>query len=476
MRYLEKEIVNGRNPEENIPQFIAALMDIYHKYSYVKLSLNYFTYYEMAGETKITDERLVNDTKKLNAIVKKLSSEDESELDCAVKETEVLRNDVIQMMNGLTAWIDIFNIYEYCLNRVEYQYKDGEEFLHQSDEELTRDILKYILSDKDHVVMNGKISETVRQLPIRMTKSRFFELLKEGMKVYKDSEKGSVNDFLYMLRTVSTLDISDEAFKISDDLNEIYREFSNTDFAKLEEEGYNQLRAKLNYAVEYIQNAVDYYMMLAENINDIYVILISSKAYLINKVPNLLKGYEKNHVSSIQDTKVIENCARLVEKENQLFDGTSYEEICEEIEDGFLFLEGKQEKYSEIFQKYSYLTETICQKDSDIAILFSKIDKLVSGSVFAGFEDEDELHEMADMQYITEEETVLEQELTDFFKSHNKNINRAVMAHVLAELPVFFNNVEEIKNYIYAALTGCRDKAEKAAVTEIFLSMINEEQ
>ena len=56
-----------------------------------------------------------------------------------------------------------------------------------------------------------------------------------------------------------------------------------------------------------------------------------------------------------------------------------------------------------------------------------------------------------------------------------KLINRAVMAHVLASLPVFFNNVQEIQNYVYSSVNGCSDMAEKTACAEIFATMMEED-
>ncbi len=202
MRYLEKEISKGRDLETNIPKFIVSMMNIYHRYSHVKLCMNYFTYYEMVGENEIQDRKLSELTERMNKVIKAVVQESSADIlaEC-IAETEAVRNEIIHIMTGLTACVDIFNIYEYCLNRVEYRYKDSSELLQCSDEELTKNVLQYILKDKDNVVINSKICETVRQLPIRMTKSHFFELVKESLKIYKESETGSVDDFLYMLRT-----------------------------------------------------------------------------------------------------------------------------------------------------------------------------------------------------------------------------------------------------------------------------------
>lgn len=46
-------------------------------------------------------------------------------------------------------------------------------------------------------------------------------------------------------------------------------------------------------------------------------------------------------------------------------------------------------------------------------------------------------------------------------------ITRAVMAQALSELPIFFNNISELQDYIYNTLSICNDKAEKLACIEI---------
>ena len=51
-------------------------------------------------------------------------------------------------------------------------------------------------------------------------------------------------------------------------------------------------------------------------------------------------------------------------------------------------------------------------------------------------------------------------------------VRRAVMSAVLSQLPVFFNNTDEICNYINLSLEQCNDKAERAAVIEIMKMII----
>lgn len=137
-----------------------------------------------------------------------------------------------------------------------------------------------------------------------------------------------------------------------------------------------------------------------------------------------------------------------------------------------------------LFQKYAYLTDQLTEQHLEelkklglmpVMENFAKITKLVSGSIFVEFDDEDEKHEIAGLEYIEEKYGQLEKQLTELFDRSEKPVNRAVMAHILSELPVFFGNVEEIKNYVYRSLNACTDLAEKAAVVQILESMMQEE-
>mgnify|MGYP002515179761 CR=1 FL=1 len=43
------------------------------------------------------------------------------------------------------------------------------------------------------------------------------------------------------------------------------------------------------------------------------------------------------------------------------------------------------------------------------------------------------------------------------------------------QVDIFFNNVEEIQNYVYSSINGCTDVAEKTACIEIFATMMEED-
>lgn len=460
MKDLTNNILKGKNLEINLPKFGQEMMTTYYRYSAVRLAMNYYIYNEMMEERNSNDDsnanielgRLISSYHKIleNGIMNPVIG---SELEETVKKINIIRDDIIKIMKGLTSLVDVFNIYEYVMNRVEYRFKDASDVNVKDDDTFTSELMQYILSGNDNALINLKITEAVRQLPLRMTKSRFFELLKEGLKVYKDSERASVDDYIYMLSSSSMIYTDDYLDKISDDINLVINEFENTDFSAINEDTYNNLRDKLTFGIDYIQKAVDDYMLLAELVNDGYVLLLSA--------PYADISCEERDMLM----KILEGAD----------DGSA--------EEALVLLEGKQEKLHERYSQSEYAIKEILDEKKDmvdslmLSAMYNSLDVisiLVSGSLFVEFDREVD-HNTAGEAYVMEKFDRLSEELNCFFKRHNKLVNRAVMAHVLATLPVFFNNVDEIQSYVYSSVSGCSDIAEKTACAEIFATMMEED-
>ena len=442
MKRLAHEIIKGKNLKENLPEFSREMMGIYSEYSFIRLAMNYFTYYGMIADGGKRDEQLEEIGSAFNNIIKKVASDElpDNETEALLTATEDIRGQVINIMKGLTSYVDIFNIYEYCLNRVEYRFKESNENLIKSNEELTEALLTYILSDKDNIVINSKIAEIVRQLPVRMTKNKFFELLTAGIGIYKGSEISSVEDYLFMLKTNAMI-----------------------------EERYNDLRQKADFAVLCLKHSISIYMTMGELINDVYVILLSKK-------------YASNASENEKPCKaIIKNVADMIDDSdsNNIISDEEYDKAAE----SFTELEGKQETLFMKLSSYENVAEQALDEYEDILIslglkeeytALKRMSAFESGSTFMEFSEKNT--NPADEEYISMVTDKLIGEFKDFFKSHEKLVNRAVMAHTLSGLPVFFNNIAEIKDYIYVSLNQCSDLAERTAVTEIMEILMNEEQ
>jgi len=112
MRNLVSEIEKGKNLKENITVFGRKIMETHYNLSFIRLSMNYFTYYEVIKEGGGPDERLALILDKLNTVISNLVNKDMSseEILNTIKETEELRNEIIKIMKGLTLFLIYMNI------------------------------------------------------------------------------------------------------------------------------------------------------------------------------------------------------------------------------------------------------------------------------------------------------------------------------------------------------------------------------
>lgn len=179
--YIASEITKGKNLSDNLVKYGKGLSSLYNGLAYIKMSMNYYTILNMIKDNEIDDELFLEMFQGVNEII------EISSIDSAVASEDVLtdkisslRNRLIAIMESITDYVDKFKIYEYVLNRVEYRFKDDELDEEYYNTYMTNDIMHYILSDKDNVSINGRISEMVGQLPIRMSKVRFYDHIKDA--------------------------------------------------------------------------------------------------------------------------------------------------------------------------------------------------------------------------------------------------------------------------------------------------------
>lgn len=181
--YIASEITKGKNLSDNLVKYGKGLSSLYNGLAYIKMSMNYYTILNMIKDNEIDDELFLEMFQGVNEII------EISSIDSAVASEDVLtdkisslRNRLIAIMESITDYVDKFKIYEYVLNRVEYRFKDDELDEEYYNTYMTNDIMHYILSDKDNVSINGRISEMVGQLPIRMSKARFYDHIKDALR------------------------------------------------------------------------------------------------------------------------------------------------------------------------------------------------------------------------------------------------------------------------------------------------------
>ena len=467
MKKYINEISKNKNLESNLPIYASYMMDLYNKRAGVEFAMDYYTFQGMISDNVTKDDYLLKYTKEFNDIIANyvLNIIVDDGREQAIAKIDSLRNNVYNVVEVLTCYADIFARYEYVINRCEYLFNEIKTNSKYTDEDFTREVMQYIFSEEDNAVVNSRICEIISELPLRMTKNKFFELLDGGMSVYKDTDKITIDDFIYSVETSAMLKMP-ENMEHYTELFEIYNEIKAIDYKNITEKEYRDTAEKLNFAADYIERATDIFMILQGLINKAYVMVIAEP-----------------YVET--EDKEVKNSVDIIRNINENFYNDEFITLEEKITDNFIFLEGVPEKIQNIIQSAEYVLDDVKKDKLNIVknIMADKIylglflcEKLLSDSLFINlsaeyniFEEKtvDKNDETDITEYLREKQDKLITELTEFFNSNQKIVNKSVMSLVLSKLPVFFNNITEVQDYIYNSLNNCTNKAEKAACIEI---------
>lgn len=460
MRRLEK----GKDVEANLSLFSNHMMNSANRLSYSRFALNYPTFYETYMEMKKSDDKIpdmVNEVvEELNRIVKKyVGTRFSGQLfEQSIEDIETLRRKNIEAMRVFTAYTDRYTIYEYVLNRMEYRFKEPK--TQWSDEELKTEILDYLTTDKDNTVRQTKTVQILEQLPMRMARNKFFQILQDGLSVYIGSEKQSVKDLIYMLRTAAMME---EPEGMKDAYPEIYHmicHMSQVDFKSLTKESYEALEIEREKTVQELNRNIDLYTLIEELTNDLYVILLSTPYAIV-------------------DLKEKQNCETIIREVCDLFDQQA--ELPEYLLEYFEKIEGIQEQCADLFHSGESMLEEIQVSYREILsgnmldkiyCSLERMSKLLSTSLYVELENLDADHSQADRNYIMQTYAAFSVELKEHLKKQPKAVARAIMAKLITLLPLFVRTYQELESYIETSLASCSDSAEKAACVEIIRAIM----
>ena len=105
-----------------------------------------------------------------------------------------------------------------------------------------------------------------------------------------------------------------------------------------------------------------------------------------------------------------------------------------------------------------------------LSVVFKRlliVQRLNSGSAYATLLEEKQEEQEG---YLKQVKNAFLSEIRTVLEEGSRLRNRAVMAAVLRELPVYFNNHTEVMNYVRNSLASCRDEREKKISIELLRS------
>lgn len=468
IKLISRDIRNGKALEESIPQLLTHLADQYYTYAQVRLALHYYAFYEAycdEGSSWSEESKLI--LSNLNDIIwenvlKKQSGTDKEKL---VFQVDRIRKDIMKRMNMLTAYTDIFQIYEYVLNRTEYRFKEENKAV--EDEEIAKEILRFLFDPQDNAIINEKIKEMVGQLPIRMTKQKYFDLLKDSIHNYIGADQASLETYLYMLRTSAMLFKEEGMEAYYPQLWEQKDNLAHLKYKDITKEEFEEAKQRLQQVSLFLETETTVYYGLQEIVNEVYAILLCST----------YAGMASSDTDSINEAVEI-----ILSDVNRSFRNNGREDTAPDIIEKFSSIEGAQEKLTydldiledtlyEVDKNFRKLTGSMMLEPLLNVILYAG--KLLSNSLFINLDECQEVI-MADEKRIKLESDRLESEMTALFAEQDRAVSRAMMANTLNKIPVFFKNHKEVMDYVLYSFERCSDSYEKTACIEIIRSIMSE--
>ena len=453
VRQLSGDLKAGRNLEQSLPDLMNRMASAYGMFSFYNLDMEFSMFLESKQEGRIKVGRTIRE---LEEVITKIIKETllvpfhPDVYEASIKELAELREKIIFRMDILTAYTDLFVLYEYIMNRLEAQFEQKEMTGSVDDDEVAREILKWIFSEEESALVNEHIKEMLSCLPVRMTKAKFLELVENAFSIYEQADNQGVDMFDYMLRSAAGLYTPKGMAKTYSKLEKVKKLFESKDLSDLTKEEYEERKVALEAGTAYIRNATECLGGIQAIANALLTVLFTKQYFSLEA--------EK---ASQRPLEIIEQLMTnsQVDTEN-LFEGieTEMETISEEVnslEALLMFVkEGMEKKVEELM----------------LSVVFKRllvVQRLNSGSTYATLVEETKEQKK---DYLKQVKEAFLFDLRNVLESGSRIRNRAVMAAVLKELPVYFNNHTEVMNYVRNSLSGCRDEQEKRVSIELLRS------
>lgn len=438
-------------------RFMKKQMTAAYQYSFTRLALNYYTLFESMTEAEALSDREGACLHTLHELIREFFAGGD-----ILSRLDGLRGEITREVEIITSYTDCFQIYEYVLNRLERKFRTLPETGY-NDETFTSMVVSFITNTKESAVMNGRIRQVVSQLPVRLTKQKFYSLVMEGLSVYVGSPKENLRDMMYTLRTESMAALPEGMAEGRKSMYETLEQLKRMDYRNLSPEAFEEAYARLMSVSAELNEEAELYVSLQEIVNDLYVLALAGQDAVIDVneeelyrsiILGVLAEFEKNGGADGREAYFMERLTQL---------------------------EGRQETYYERYLRSEMPKETEELLADPDYIRAVNVDLLLSGSSFmelkrAGAEPEEKAEEdTVDKQYLEQTAEAYFKELEAVFAAASKPVVRAVMAKVLSDLPVYFNSIDEIQSYIRGSLVSCTDEAEKETCKELLEELMEYE-
>lgn len=448
VRKLIKDLNRGVALRKNLQVYGNLLADTYLDYTSVELTFSAYMLAEMVvddGVVSAAEQEIYNQVMGLlRMLMEKTGDEDRMSVISAVQR---VRGQITKIMEGFTSYTDQLIGYDYVIQRKRMHYKPDEEALSKvnsiREDEFVQELMTYLVGDSDQSVVRDRLQMLMGQVPVHMTRQKLLEKVKETLSLYAGSDMASLDAFLYRLRSSAMLHKAKAGVPSGEKIERLIEEFSELDFSHITEETYEAAAERLEEVTKEITVLTDYYYSLQKVVNGIYALALVSE-------------------QKIEDSQVSSDCKEiLLHVANGGLDDSSLVKLEGKIETCVEKAASLEAILSEVLHDHEDLLGELGLLDAFRD--YEKISTLLSDSLFVDF-TKTQKYEEVDAEMLKRVYADFSRELTDGLAAMQRPLKKAAMAAVLENLPVDFENMEQIETYIRTNLFGCQDDSERAVV------------
>ncbi|MGN1154695.1 MAG: hypothetical protein ACI4TK_00810, partial [Agathobacter sp.] len=284
---------------------------------------------------------------------------------------------------------------------------------------------RYIFDTRENDLIFDKLSLVLGQLPVRMTKSSFYERLRNGLSIYKDSTKSALQAFvenIQQIGAVRDIDTTQEFLPLKD----YCEHMEQIDFKQMSADQWKVEKKQFEQFVSELEDCANGYVHLQELAN---LLLVTIQMRDQGAVAN-----EKNQTAF-----------RLMASLRNGEDSETY----------LVALEGELERLGEKMQRL----ESALSEEEELL----RNGMLLGNSIFVDFETATD-DTPVDEVYLAEMIQSCVQAFASVFENGNRFMNKARMACVLSEIPNTFAGQQEVYDYLHYTLSGASVEEQQASV------------
>lgn len=451
-KVLTQPDINEDTFEEAIKELNNYQFQNYHIVALLDLIMNFIATEESFAEQNL-NEMLVNEVE-LNDIyqitkhcIRNIGPivNDQAEKVIYTDKLKKAKITLEKRVKALVAYNDTIELFESILKK---KLKVSNEC--PNDEALAGELLNFAFMDQDKFLINQRIKEILRIIPIRMTKEKTYDYVRSSMQIYYGGYQTDLQNYLKGVKETILPEKVDGYGECFNHYTSILRKLRSVPLDQINHEEAKQYLNKLEGMSRSLEQGLDICSSITELVNLLIIIFIgpifdwntiSAKEPCMKHFCRIMEHVAEN--GDLSDPIVYESLTAL--------EGIP-EKWHEEIDrlDGIVDLALNNQRLIENMSIKQYLSDLIISKRLMSTSLFAEINQI---------ESTDETQ--TDRKTLEMSIDDLNQFVEDILVTSEKEVGRGKINQLLYTLPVAFRRPQELYDFILVALQSCSRQDDK---------------